>query len=92
MGVLLGWGFAAGALLFLGFWFWEFWDSRVRRFPLSYFGIESVQRVLRWETEDQREAIWRRGWMTSHEWISINVRQQIAIEDELKRRGVDPDA
>lgn len=81
-------GLTAAALVG-GFWYW---NTRVRRIPLAEFGIENVQRVLRWETDARREAIWRRGWMTSHEWDSINARQLATIDAELNRRGINPEA
>lgn len=68
-----------------------YWNERVRRVPLEDFGMAAVKRVLRWETDEQRRVILERGWMTSHEWTSMNQRQAAMIDAELKRRGVDPD-
>lgn len=69
-----------------GIWYW---NERIRKIPLAEFGIERVQRVLRWEPDEVREAISQRGWMTSYEWTLINQRQQAAIEAEIARRGLD---
>lgn len=66
-----------------------YWDERVRRVPLEDFGMDAVMRVLSWEPDDRRQQILRRGWMTSHEWISMNQRQAEAINAELKRRRPD---
>lgn len=65
-----------------------YWNERVRRVPLEEFGLENVNRVLRWEPENRRRDILRRGWMTSHEWINLNRRQIEAINLELSRRGI----
>ncbi|CAH5035775.1 hypothetical protein AI2834V1_5293 (plasmid) [Escherichia coli] len=62
------------------------WDRYFRVFPLSYFGIENVQRVAKWESDEWRERVFSRGGMTSREWISVNTRQLEAIKAELRRR------
>lgn len=62
------------------------WDRYFRIFPLSYFGIENVQRIAKWESPEWRERIFSRGGMTSHEWLRVNKRQLKAIDDELRRR------
>lgn len=62
------------------------WDRCFRVFPLSYFGIENVQRVAKWESDEWRERVFSRGGMTSREWISVNTRQLEAIKAELRRR------
>ncbi|HCZ4970165.1 TPA: hypothetical protein O3H97_004730 [Salmonella enterica subsp. enterica serovar Saintpaul str. CFSAN004160] len=62
------------------------WDRYFRVFPLSYFGIENVQRVAKWESDEWRERVFSRGGMTSREWISVNTRQLDAIKAELRRR------
>ncbi|HGM5391991.1 hypothetical protein [Serratia ureilytica] len=62
------------------------WDRYFRIFPLSYFGIENVQRIAKWESPEWRERIFSRGGMTSHEWLQVNKRQLKAIDDELRRR------
>lgn len=64
------------------------WNNYIRRVPLAEFDIDAVQRVLKYESESYRDMIWQRGWMTSHEWISINKRQIAAIEAEMRRRGI----
>jgi hypothetical protein len=71
-----------------GIWYW---NERVRRVPLEEFGLEAVNRVLRWETDGRRAAILSRGWMTSHEWTEMNKRQLKAIEAEMERQGVADD-
>lgn len=65
------------------------WESRFRKVPLAEFGIESVQRVLRFEHQDYRETVWKRGWMTSHEWTVLNKKQIAEISAEIKRRGLE---
>ena len=62
------------------------WDRYFRVFPLSYFGIENVQRVAKWESDEWRERVFSRGGMKSREWISVNPRQLEAIKAELRRR------
>ncbi|EGL4300842.1 hypothetical protein IQ436_004523 [Salmonella enterica] len=62
------------------------WDRYFRIFPLSYFGIENVQRIAKWESPEWRERIFSRGGMTSREWIRVNTRQLEAIKAELRRR------
>ena len=62
------------------------WDKYFRIYPLSYFGIENVQRVAKWESPEWREQVFSRGGMTSREWIKINTRQLEAIIAELQRR------
>ena len=68
-----------------GIWYW---NERVRRVPLEEFGLEAVNRVLRWEADGRRAAILSRGWMTSYEWTEMNKRQLKTIEAEMDRRGV----
>jgi len=65
-----------------------YWNERVRRVPLDEFGLEAVNRVLRFEPDSKRREILARGWMTSHEWTELNRRQIDAINLELKRRGM----
>ena len=65
--------------LMMGGWYW---NERVRRLPLEKFGLESVKRVLRWEPDCTRREILTRGWMTSHEWTQMNLRQINAINLE----------
>lgn len=79
---------AALALVVTGLLFavW-FWNERVRRVPLEEFGLDNVNRVLRFESDSRRKEILVRGWMTSYEWTELNKRQMQAIEAELKRRG-----
>ncbi|MEZ2453650.1 hypothetical protein [Raoultella planticola] len=62
------------------------WDRYIRIYPLSYFGIEDVQRVAKWEGPEWRERVFSRGGMTSHEWIKVNTRQLEAFKSELQRR------
>lgn len=64
------------------------WTRYFRIFPLSYFGIENVQRVAKWESPEWRERVFARGGMTSNEWIRINTRQLEAINAELRRRNL----
>lgn len=68
---------------------WWVWDDRLRKVPLEEFGIETVQRVLRFETSEYREKVWTRGWMTRKEWRDLLTRQNEKISAELKRRGVE---
>lgn len=63
------------------------WDRYFRIFPLSYFGIENVQRVAKWESHEWCDRVFLRNGMTHREWIKVNNRQQEAIRDELRRRG-----
>lgn len=65
---------------------WWVWEDRVRRLPLSHFGLESLRRIGRFESASWRERVWQRGWLTSAEWRAINRRQLRAIEAELARR------
>lgn len=64
------------------------WERYFRIFPLSYFGIENVQRIAKWENEEWRERVFSRGGMTSYEWFQVNKKQLKAIDDELRRRGL----
>ncbi|ARF52067.1 hypothetical protein [Pantoea stewartii] len=64
------------------------WDRYFRIFPLSYFGIENVQRIAKWESPEWREQVFSRGGMTSREWIRVNTRQLEAISAELRRRNL----
>jgi hypothetical protein len=66
-----------------GWW----WDDH-RQVQLTEYGVGNVQRVLKWESEARREAIWQRGWLTRAEWRAMNKRQLLAINAELHRRGV----
>ena len=63
------------------------WDKYIRIYPLSYFGIEDVQRVAKWENPEWRERVFSRGGMTNREWIKINTRQLEAFKSELQRRN-----
>ena len=36
------------------------WDRYFRIYPLSYFGIENVQRVAKWESPEWREQVFSR--------------------------------
>lgn len=71
-----------------GIWYW---NERFRRVPLAEFGMEAVERVLKWEPEARRKMILERGWLTSHEWMTMNRRQLAAIAAEMKRRGIQKD-
>ncbi|WP_371337024.1 hypothetical protein [Klebsiella quasipneumoniae] len=64
------------------------WDRHFRIFPLSYFGIENVQRVAKWESDEWRERIFARSGMRRSEWQSVITRQAEAFRDELRRRKV----
>jgi len=77
-------GAFAIAALSAGWWWWE--DRR--HVPLAEFGMETVQRVLKFESDQRREEIWERGWLTRAEWRAINKRQLSAMDAELRRRGV----
>lgn len=63
------------------------WGRYFRIFPLSYFGIENVQRVAKWESTEWREQVFTRGGMTKKEWLRVNTRQLEAIRAELRRRN-----
>ncbi|HEN4999042.1 TPA: hypothetical protein U6I48_004600 [Klebsiella aerogenes] len=62
------------------------WDRHFRIFPLSYFGIENVQRLAKWESDEWRERVFARGGMTRKEWLTVITRQAEAFRDELRRR------
>lgn len=64
------------------------WDRHFRIFTLSYFGIENVQRIAKWESPEWRAQVFNRGGMTRREWLRVNKRQQKAIDDELRRRNL----
>ncbi|MBD8145483.1 hypothetical protein [Pantoea agglomerans] len=64
------------------------WDSYLRIFPLSYFGIENVQRIAKLKSPEWRKRVFSRGGMTSREWIRVNHRQLKAIDAELRRRNL----
>lgn len=66
---------------------WAVWEYRFRRRPLAYFGIEKVQRVLKWTPPEYRERVWARNWLTSREWLLLLENQLHEIEAELRRRG-----
>ncbi len=57
-----------------------------QRVPLHELGIETVQRVLRFEAPDYRSEVWRRGWITRKEWRALLVKQEKEIAAELKVR------
>lgn len=63
------------------------WFDRIRPVPLSDFGFENVQRVLRWESDDLREQIWARGWLTRSQWRQLLKRQQLRMDLEIARRS-----
>lgn len=65
------------------------WDRYFRILPLSYFGIENVQRVAKWESMEWREQVFTRGGLTRKEWLRVNARQLEAISAELHRRNPD---
>lgn len=65
---------------------WLVWDRHFRIFPLSCFGIENVQRVAKWESDEWRERVFARGGMTRKEWLTVITRQAEAFRDELRRR------
>ena len=79
-------GISAIAIVGMGIWY-----ERFRRVPLAEFGMEAVERVLKWEPEARRKMILERGWLTSHEWMTMNRRQLAAIAAEMKRRGIQKD-
>jgi hypothetical protein len=62
------------------------YDNWFRQRKLDYFGIGNVQRVLKWESPEQRGQIFDRGWMTSAQWTYFNKKQQADIEAEIQRR------
>lgn len=62
------------------------WDKYFRIYPLSYFGIENVQRVAKWKGPEWREQVFLEGGTTNREWIKINTRQLKAFKFELQRR------
>ncbi|HCA3439724.1 TPA: hypothetical protein MO340_004288 [Salmonella enterica subsp. salamae serovar 35:g,m,s,t:-] len=62
------------------------WDRHFRIFPLSYFGIENVQRVAKWESDEWREKIFARGGMRRSEWQTVISCQAEAFREELRRR------
>jgi hypothetical protein len=64
------------------------WDRHFRIFPLSYFGIENVLRVAKWESAEWRERIFARGGMRRSEWQTIITRQAEAFRDELRRHNL----
>lgn len=66
---------------------WLVWDRHFRVYPLSYFGIENVQRVAKWESNEWRERVFARGGITRNEWMSTITRQAEAFRDELRRRN-----
>lgn len=78
--------FSLSLLVVAGMWVWNGW---FRKIPLAEFGIERVQRVLRFEHPDYRDTVWKRGWMTSHEWTALNKKQIDEINAEMKRRGLE---
>ncbi|MCW1829845.1 hypothetical protein OLZ31_23680 [Enterobacter asburiae] len=67
---------------------WIVWNDNFRIFPLSTFGIENVQRIAKWESQEWRDRIYAKGGMTSREWLKVNMRQQAALEAEIRRRGL----
>lgn len=67
---------------------WWHWENHVKQHPLKDFGMEDVQRALRFEPEPVRKQILTRGWMTNAEWLDMNNRHVEAIEAELRRRGI----
>ena len=64
------------------------WTRYFHIFQLSYFGIENVQRVAKWESPEWRERVFALGGMTGNKWIRINTRQLEAISAELRRRNL----
>lgn len=50
------------------------WDRHFRIFPLSYFGIENVQRVAKSKSDESRERIFARGGMSRSEWQTVIIR------------------
>lgn len=81
--------FSLFVLVAIALGIWWYWDAHVKKVPLAEFGMDSVQRVLKFEPSHVRSDILKRGWMTSAEWLAINKRQVKAIEAELRRRGAE---
>ena len=67
---------------------WWHWENHAKKRPLQEFGMESVQRVLKFEPEHVQKEILNRGWLTRAEWLDMTGRQLKAIEAELRRRGI----
>jgi hypothetical protein len=73
------------ALLTLALW----WHDSQKQKPLAEFGLDNVRRVLNKEHSERREEIFRRGTMSSAEWVAINRDQLKQIDAELKRRDIE---
>ena len=47
------------------------WSTVLRRVPLIDFGMENVERILNEESEDYRNIVLKRGWITNKEWTKL---------------------
>ncbi|MCG1034679.1 MULTISPECIES: hypothetical protein [unclassified Leclercia] len=65
------------------------WERYFRIFPLSYFGIENVQLIAKWESTEWRVQVFAHEGMTSNEWIRVNNRQLEVIRAELRQTDIE---
>lgn len=65
---------------------WWHWEDHVKQVPLEEFGLETVKRVLSYESEAVQASIRQRGSMTRAQWVQMNKAQLEVIDKELARR------
>ena len=69
--------------------FWIIWGDYFKKMPLSYYGLDVVKKVIKYEPVEYQEMVLKRGLMTRREWVNLNEKQIKEITAELKRRGVE---
>jgi hypothetical protein len=61
------------------------WAAVLRRIPLQDFGMDNVERILNLESEQVRDRILQRGWMTNNEWAKLLRKHPSALQESAKR-------
>jgi hypothetical protein len=55
------------------------WSTALRKIPLIDYGMENVERVLKMESEEYRNRVLQRGWITNKEWARLQKKHQSAL-------------
>ena len=63
------------------------WSTALRRIPLTDYGIEKVERVLKMESDEYRIRILHRGWLTNKEWAKLQKKHQSVLAEYDKNEG-----
>lgn len=81
-----------GSILLIGFIVWAIWLLRylygyyIKKHSLAYFGIDNVNRVAKYESDEWREQIFNNGYMTIYQWNIVLNRQIVSMSRELGHR------